>query len=1094
MLLTISNVLGEAHYTVDGTEPTGTSTNIISMFNGVGYYRWNDRSRDLSSFRVKSFNGTNSSATVAGTFAAATTPSFSPNSGFSSAGVRVTVSNAFGDIWYTTDGTEPAIGQGAALSMTNGVNWILWTNLDLDLSFLRVKAFSAVVDNANPATHSATVGGEYYPPTTPLFPPCGLLSVGQGIAISNLVGEVHYTTDGTDPSFNSPYLTPVQTNGAYTVYNLTWTDSNHLNMSWLALRTFLGRSNMTQTARGIAHCAPIAPVISPTCGYYPNGKDIAVYEINDSEIRVFYTIDGSEPTPSSDEVAMSGGVGVIHWTNALHDLSWLSVKAFSGSASSDTVRGQSCEITTPSYGPVCGFYTNCINIWVTNRLGDVHYTVDGTEPSFESPVVPMTNGLGVIRWCDTMRDLSYLRMRAYSGPENYSAVVGGADCSPSTPTFGPSSGYFPDGETIWVTNQIGSVYYTTDGTEPTLNSQMATRLANGIHVIHWNDALHDLSSFRAKAFAGENGGTTVFGQAAATNEIGFVHDYDTGPGSTAVIPLVMNLRPGVTVRTILFSVDVTPLDSNTNLITTEMQGRRPKSTDFFQVLRPASGTSDYQMGIKTTIASNATHLQVTVTSTNMGFTAKDHSVPLMICVPIPVAPTGSAWSLGVSRISATTDGKTAISIGAMSNRTLNVSNISYMVGDVAPSCWYSGRAAFGDSSLTGADINLIYYVSAWEDGVSAVNMPFNDLTNSASPEATRSLCDLLDAMDAFPVKKPDGVVGYLDGEVILNRYFGNDTSAWMRTWGADGKRTTTKVGSVSSLAQSVTATRLAASSEEPTGEGTVWVPQARISSETQEQVQPGQVCSFPVCVDVAQGCQLAGLQIHPIIEAQDGAPEVDGVQYWSKAGAEPLLLANNSNDVIVRYSLALAPSFDPALTGRVYLGDVLFQAPANAQEGQAYTVRFVKSDGAPDLETAYQFESFRATAWISSSALRADSQTPDEWKHSFFGSATNALAADNADPDQDGMSNLQEFLAGTNPTNATSRVQFINPVSDGNGGLALSWLSAPNKYYTVERSDSIPGTNWTTLGSMTGTGSILTYIDSSAGTGMRYYRLRVQTP
>jgi hypothetical protein len=278
---------------------------------------------------------------------------------------------------------------------------------------------------------------------------------------------------------------------------------------------------MTQTVRGIAHCPPIAPVISPTCGYYPNGKDIVVYEINDSEIRVFYTVDGSEPTPSSDEVTMSGGVGVIHWTNALHDLSWLSVKAFSGSAFSDTVRGQSCEITTPSYGPVCGFYTNCINIWVTNRLGDVHYTVDGTEPSFESPVVPMTNGLGVIRWCDTIRDLSYLRMRSFSGPDNYSVVVGGADCSPSTPTFGPWSGYFPDGETIWVTNQIGSVYYTTDGTEPTLNSEMATRLANGIHVIHWNDALHDLSYFRAKAFAGENGGTTVSGQAATTNEIGF---------------------------------------------------------------------------------------------------------------------------------------------------------------------------------------------------------------------------------------------------------------------------------------------------------------------------------------------------------------------------------------------------------------------------------------------------------------------------------------------------------------------------------------------------------------------------------------------
>jgi len=276
--------------------------------------------------------------------------------------------------------------------------------------------------------------------------------------------------------------------------------------------------------------------------------------------------------------------------------------------------------------------------------------------------------------------------------------------------------------------------------------------------------------------------------------------------------------------------------------------------------------------------------------------------------------------------------------------------------------------------------------------------------------------------------------------------------------------------------------------------GAVWTAQARVSSVALENVVPGETCYFPVYIDVASGYSLAGLQIHPIIDAQNGAPAVDGVQFWPYTQAEPLILPDYSNDIIVRYSLTPSASFDPALTGHVYLGDVIFAVPGTAQAGQAYTVRFVKSDGAPDLETAYQFESFRATAWVSSRALSADSKIPDEWKRNFFGSATNALAADNADPDGDGLSNYREYLAGTNPTNAASRVQFLSPVPDGGGGVTLSWLSAPDKTYTVEYSTNVAGTNWTELRAMTGTGSIQTCADSSAGVRARYYRLRVQAP
>jgi uncharacterized delta-60 repeat protein len=47
---------------------------------------------------------------------------------------------------------------------------------------------------------------------------------------------------------------------------------------------------------------------------------------------------------------------------------------------------------------------------------------------------------------------------------------------------------------------------------------------------------------------------------------------------------------------------------------------------------------------------------------------------------------------------------------------------------------------------------------------------------------------------------------------------------------------------------------------------------------------------------------------------------------------------------------------------------------------------------------------------------------PDSWELSYFGSLTNSIYAD---PDHDGISNLQEFLDGTNPTNNASALYTL---------------------------------------------------------------------
>ena len=62
------------------------------------------------------------------------------------------------------------------------------------------------------------------------------------------------------------------------------------------------------------------------------------------------------------------------------------------------------------------------------------------------------------------------------------------------------------------------------------------------------------------------------------------------------------------------------------------------------------------------------------------------------------------------------------------------------------------------------------------------------------------------------------------------------------------------------------------------------------------------------------------------------------------------------------------------------------------------------------------------------------------------------------DPDHDGMTNLQEYLAGTNPTNALS-VLRLNVSLDH--GAQRTFFAAPNKTYSLLRRTNLTVSPWT---------------------------------
>lgn len=77
---------------------------------------------------------------------------------------------------------------------------------------------------------------------------------------------------------------------------------------------------------------------------------------------------------------------------------------------------------------------------------------------------------------------------------------------------------------------------------------------------------------------------------------------------------------------------------------------------------------------------------------------------------------------------------------------------------------------------------------------------------------------------------------------------------------------------------------------------------------------------------------------------------------------------------------------------------------------------------------------------------------PDWWELQYFG---QLIGTDpNADPDHDGMNNLAEWIAGTNPTNAASNLR-LTLLSATNSNVILSWPSVAGKSYWLERSTNL---------------------------------------
>ncbi|MDQ6705617.1 MAG: hypothetical protein M3Z85_06600, partial [Acidobacteriota bacterium] len=120
---------------------------------------------------------------------------------------------------------------------------------------------------------------------------------------------------------------------------------------------------------------------------------------------------------------------------------------------------------------------------------------------------------------------------------------------------------------------------------------------------------------------------------------------------------------------------------------------------------------------------------------------------------------------------------------------------------------------------------------------------------------------------------------------------------------------------------------------------------------------------------------------------------------------------------------------------------------------------------------------------------------PDNWKLAHFGPnwQTDPNSGANIDADGDGLTNLQEFKAGTDPKSTTSRF-FVSAIARSGNDRVLTFASVAGKTYQIQYKDDLLNTTWLLLKDQIFASTASTQITDSGASSLshRFYRVAIE--
>lgn len=213
------------------------------------------------------------------------------------------------------------------------------------------------------------------------------------------------------------------------------------------------------------------------------------------------------------------------------------------------------------------------------------------------------------------------------------------------------------------------------------------------------------------------------------------------------------------------------------------------------------------------------------------------------------------------------------------------------------------------------------------------------------------------------------------------------------------------------------------------------------------------------------------------------------------SGGDAIVLTTQLMNINDQFSFVLrVPCETPEPGGTATAGTVSLSGPASRYrratvtlDGQPLALVSAPDQFAPNPADRGRLEQIDLSLGASQADADGDGLA-DAWEQQFFGGLS---ANPNDDFDRDGVSNLREFRAGTNPKDARSVFEVVE-ISALAGGIQIRWSSQPNQRYRIRRSRTLLGSAASYEAVQTGitsTPPLNEFIDTRTSGGSQFFYL-----
>lgn len=465
------------------------------------------------------------------------------------------------------------------------------------------------------------------------------------------------------------------------------------------------------------------------------------------------------------------------------------------------------------------------------------------------------------------------------------------------------------------------------------------------------------------------------------------------------------------------------------------------------------------------------------------------------------APIGSTYDIKIDRPSATSDGVgrdvyiEPVTEGTLTStptsqinsiKRVTVGQRDYLVGDVAPFRWFNADD-FGEGLLLNNDVAQVFQSAIYFLNYPPLGSDFFDAMDSSNGSNN----DLFAGDDTSinDIQFGDGALNVDDVYVTFRRSLDPTLTWYARHW-ENGRLVAVATNNVSRGSADLPGERFESSQAAAALNFIAGEPSATLQLDDL-QVQPGQTVQLPVRSRIIGSYPLRVLMLNVSVEPLDGSPALaEAVEFVPAPGLGDSTM--NFSRAANNFAGAWLNNKVSGVAGDAVIGHLKVVIPADAPANAAYRVHFDHASASPNGLALFPTQLRDGLLTLNDRSLSSlGDAIPDSWRLRYFGSTASVLAHADADADGDGVSNLQEFRAGTNPVDGRSRLRLAAA-----RGLArpftLRWPSALNKRYTIEAAPSICSGDWTVLGTgLTGTGQEMEFTPAEIPASAQFFRVIV---